>query len=131
MKKLFPSLTLACCLLCSCKKDNPSTPAELIVGRWTVTSATHELFTNGTVSSSSEEHYGAGAYAEFKSNGSFQSQTSGAQYNQQYQLKGDTLIFDNTNTARIKILTANNLTYFFRDSINPAQYRVNTFYLVK
>ena len=128
MKHLILFFLLTISLLFSCKKDNAVTSnASLIIGRWSLSPTTYQLYTDRTLSSTSAEQYDVSDYAEFKQDGTFQTEANGGPFIYRYKLESDSLIFDNTKKAKITILTSSNLSYFFTDSINPRQYRITTF----
>jgi len=128
MKRILTFL-LCLFLLIGCKKsDNSTSP---IIGKWSLHPTTYELFTNGVITTSSTQSYQPSDYVEFKNGGMVESKTNGTLYTNTFILEGDNLTFDNTNKAKVTQLTSNTLIYFFRDSINPTQYRINTFSLYK
>lgn len=131
MKKILLVLMLAAVFFTACKKDSHTTSNELIIGKWTFLPTTFDVYTNGSLSSTSTQDYTLQDYADFKINGTFESHVYGNVYNDQYKITGDTLVFNNLNKAKIKILTSTNLSYYFTENINATQYRISTFNLKK
>ncbi len=128
MKQLLAFLS---CLffITGCKKsDSSSSP---IIGTWSLHPTTHALYTNGVITTSSTQSYQPSDYTAFKNGGIMESKTNGTLYTGSFTLAGDTLTFDNTNKAKVTQLNSNILTYYFKDSVNPTQYWINTFSLYK
>ncbi len=127
MKKYLLYIIIILAFIPGCKKDRPTGANGLIIGKWSFLPTTYETYTNGLISHTSTQYYTLTDYAEFKSNGSFQSQSNGTTYFNQYSILGDTLIFDNINKVKIKTVTENSLSYYSRSEINATQYRITTF----
>lgn len=129
MRRVFFFSIAVLLVVSACKKSAAPTsdPVNLLTGKWTLLPATYDVYTNGVISSTSNQQYTAGDYGDFKANGEFETLTNGITTTYQYQKVGDTLIFDNTNKAVITTLTATQLTYSFKITINSTIYRVNTF----
>ena len=128
MKHTIPFL-LCLFFVIGCKKDD--TTDALIIGKWSLRPSTNELYTNGVVTGYSLQNYEASDYLEFKNGGTMQGRVNGTLSTMTYILAADSLTFNNTNTAKITQLTSNSLIYYFKDSINPIEYRISTYFLFK
>lgn len=127
--KQIPAFLFCLFFIIGCKKsDNSSSP---IIGTWSLHPTTHALYTNGVITTSSTQSYQSSDYVAFKNSGTMESKTNGTLYTNSFTLEGDILTFDNTNKAKVTQLTSNILIYYFKDSINPTQYWINTFSLYK
>jgi hypothetical protein len=124
-------LTFLFCLslLIGCRKSGNS--VSPIIGTWSLHPTTYSLYTNGVLTTSSTQSYPPSDYIAFNTGGTMESKTNGTLYTSSFTLEGDVLTFDNTNKAKVTQLTSNILIYYFKDSINPTQYRINTFSLYK
>ena len=128
MKKMFAFLFFLS-LLVGCKKSNEG--SSPILGRWSLRPTIFDMYTNGSISSTSDQNHPVSDYIEFKNNGKAESETTGTPFTYSYFLENDNLIFDNVRKAKVTQLTSNILKYYFKDSINPTQYRISTFSLYK
>ena len=128
MKKILAFL-FCLNLVISCKKSNEG--SSPIFGKWSFSPTIHDIYTNGSISSTSNQNYPASDYIEFKNNGQAEGNANGGIYTYTYTLENDNLIFDNMRKGKITQLTASKLIYYCKDSINPTQYRISTLSLFK
>ena len=129
MQKLF-LVSIIISSLSACKKENTS-PQQLIIGKWTMLSASADTFKNNTLTGSGTEQFEASDFAEFRSDGSVTSVSHRTRMTNNYSVLGDTLFFDSGGKAKIKTLTKNTLTYYFTKVINTSYWIINTFYIKK
>ena len=71
MKKILSIIIFVTIFFTACKKDSPSTANELIIGNWSFLPTTYDVYTNGSLSSTSSQYYTLQDYANFKINGTF------------------------------------------------------------
>jgi hypothetical protein len=128
--KNFALFLLSIFSIWSCEKDDTSS-SSLIVGRWSLSPTTYELYTNGTSPGKSEEKYASSDYAEFKKDGTLETKANGGPFIFKYRVEADTIIFSDTRKAKIKILTSKTFSYVFTEQVNVNQTNVTTFNLTK
>lgn len=125
MKHLLTIIVIAIVTISfSCNKSTNDNP---IIGRWSESPSTTLGYTNGVLTTSRTDNYDASSYMLFRTNGTFEDLSNGRPEAGTYAILNDSIAFNNVNSGKINILTANDLSYTFKSVLSPTYYTIITF----
>ncbi|WP_256009533.1 lipocalin family protein [Desertivirga xinjiangensis] len=126
---MFVAVTVA---FSSCKKDDDENNSAKIVGKWNLKKEVEKEYKNGQLIETDEYSYEAGAYVEFKSNGTVDWNDDGSDPEiYSYRVDGNKLTLiedDDTDVYTIEELTSSKLVISESDEYTEGNDKIKEVY---